>query len=120
MRYEYAKGNRVRIPFRLFFKEALITDKKYTTSRKRQLGEAGDWFYAFDHLFEIVNVCEMPLDKVAEKLWDAEGCDSEKHFINIWKDIYPRRGFVGTDTVWVHEFKRISGYLPRSHKVAKL
>lgn len=97
---------KVVIPFWNRFREPMQTGVKVWTSRTKKYGEAGDRFEAFGEVYEIVVVVKKPLDFVA-KNWSEEGCSSRDDFIEVWREIHPRKGFVPDWEVWVHIFKKL-------------
>lgn len=99
---------RVDIPFQPYWEEAMLSGRKTCTTRPRRYGNPGDTFAAFGAEFEIVTVTREQLGKVAFLLFDIEGCDSPEHFIDIWNQLHPRRGFQTGDERWAHRFRRLS------------
>jgi len=97
---------KVHIPFKQRFREALLNDTKTLTSRTKRYGKKGDLFEAFGGLFLIISVDKMKLKQVA-KLWREEGCNSQEDFINVWKQIHPRKGFDPEQEVFVHKFMQL-------------
>jgi len=56
---------------------------------------------------QIREVCKMRLSIVAYDWFREEGFRSTKEFMETWKRIHPRRGYVPDQTVWVHFFKKM-------------
>jgi len=97
----------VKIPFKARFKEPLLDGTKTWTSRTRRLGNVGDTFDAFGHEFEILKVEHRMLKNVAFH-WREEGCSSREDFVEVWKQIHPRKGYDPQQIVKVHVFRRIT------------
>lgn len=97
----------IKLPFKSRFKKPLLSGQKTWTARTRRLGKKGDVFHAFGHEFEIERVERRTLEDVADH-WREEGCDSKDDFVEVWKKIHPRKGYVPTQRVYVHIFRRIS------------
>lgn len=98
---------KVKIPFQPRFKEPMLNGTKTWTSRTRRYGKAGDTFEAFDHEFRIDKVERRTLEDVADH-WRKEGCDYREDFVNLWWQLHPQKGFVPTQRVHTHIFRRIS------------
>jgi len=98
---------KVKIPFYERFRKPMLDDVKTWTTRTKWYGDIGDTFEIFEHEFEIVNRFKMPLNFVALH-WIDEGCDSREDFVQLWKKIHPRKGFVPNQEGKVHVFRRIS------------
>lgn len=96
-----------KIPFQRRFETPLLEGRKTCTSRPRRMGDEGDIFKAYGQTFEITFVEHIRLGLVAEQLYEQEGCDSPEDFIEVWRSIHPRRGYVLGDPVWVHHFKKL-------------
>jgi len=97
---------KVFIPFKDMFRELMLTGTKTMTSRTRKYGEIGDIFQIFGTTFEIVNVCQKSLDVVAWLHYREEGAESPSEFMKGWATIHPIKGYVPTQQVWVHQFRR--------------
>jgi hypothetical protein len=106
--------NKVTIPFRPSFREAMLADIKTCTARSRRMADVGDRFLAFGAWFEIDGVTEESLAYVAD-CWQSEGCTSREHFIEVWNSIHPRRGYDPEEIVYLHRFHRVRRY---SHEAA--
>lgn len=98
---------KVKIPFKQEFRSAMLSDAKTATSRTKRYGKAGDTFDAFGQTFEILQVSKVSLRFVANEYYLDEGCTSDLHFIRVWREIHPRKGFQPDQMVWLHEFKRV-------------
>ena len=96
----------VKIPFKPMFKEAMLTGKKTWTSRTRQLANPGDTFQAFGTTFRIKGIYRMKLDVVTWLHHKEEGCSTPAEFIQVWKQIHPRKGYLPLQEVIVHEFQK--------------
>jgi len=44
---------------------------------------------------------------VANEYYLEEGCKTSSDFVEVWKQIHPRKGFQPSQMVWVHVFKRV-------------
>lgn len=97
----------IRLTFRSHFRTVLRDGVKTCTSRTTKLGEVGDRFTAFGATFAIVLVEMRDLIEVGHLLWRKEGATSKQHFVEIWTDIHPNKGFVYNQPVWVHHFRRV-------------
>lgn len=97
----------VTIPFKPFFKEPMLSGVKVCTARTKRMGEPGDTFEAFGATFEILSVEEVRLYEVAS-LWKEEGCQSEEHFEEVWREIHPRFGYNNYQIVKLHRFKKVT------------
>ena len=97
----------VKIPFKRDFEGALLFGSKTWTSRTKKYGKEGDKFDAFGETFIIEKVFKENLGNIASYHYKEEGCESRQEFINIWRIIHPRKGFVPTQEVWVHQFRQI-------------
>ena len=97
----------IRLPFKPYFKKPLLDGQKTCTARTIIKGGPGDTFSAFGAQFEIVAVSTWKLGYVAKKLWQNEGCTSREHFIQVWEDIHPKKGFIPDQIVILHTFKKI-------------
>lgn len=96
----------VKIQFKPYFKEPLLAGVKVCTARTKRMGEPGDTFEAFSATFEIVSVEEVRLYEVAS-LWREEGCTSEEHFKQVWREIHPVVGYGAYNLVKLHRFKKV-------------
>lgn len=96
----------VKIPFRSYFENPMLSGDKIWTARFKQMGEVGDTFRAFGSLFKIVAIGRIKLGMVA-KFYKKEGCESRKQFIERWNNIHPVRKFDPKLEVFVHEFRRL-------------
>ena len=92
------------IPFLERFRDALLEGRKTATSRYQRLAEPGDRFQAFGAVFRVTAVQKETVAHVAEWLWLREGVDSREEFLEIWRQLHPRRPEPLEDEVWVHDF----------------
>ena len=97
-----------RIPFKPHFRKLVKEEKKSMTTRTKRYGKEGDLFsVSKDCTIRLLLVTKTCLAIVANTYWREEGCTSPNHFINEWKCIHPKRGYVPTDIVWLHSFERV-------------
>ncbi len=97
----------ITIPFRDDMKKAILEGRKSATTRNKRYGKEGDTFMLDGQKFVLRYIHKMPLDAVARNLWMEEGCSSKEQFIEIWKQIHPRAGFIARQLVYVHEFTKV-------------
>jgi len=97
---------KVKIPFKERFREPMLNGQKTMTSRTKRYGQLGDTFDAFGTTFTIQGVFPTTLGNVAINLFKQEGCRSTEDFVEVWKKIHPRKGFVADQTVQVHVFEK--------------
>ena len=98
----------ISIPFREEFQDKMLSDKKTATSRTEKYGDVGDTFKAFGAEFQITRVYQYKLDAVAYLLCHEEGFDSPDEFMACWATIHPQKGYVPSQTVWVHGFRKLT------------
>lgn len=103
------KSRRVKFPFYEMFREAMLNGSKTKTARTRAFGKPGDWFQQFGATFKILNVSTCNLACVAKFEYKAEGLKTPEQFIEVWKKIHPRKGWVPSQVVKLHEFERMDG-----------
>ena len=99
------RGTLITIPFSDRFSGRLLDGTKTMTARNTRYGNPGDSFYAFGARFVLTKVERAELG-VAKANWKDEGCDSPEHFVQVWKELHPRRPFDPTHRVWLHHFER--------------
>lgn len=99
---------KVKISFLERFKDPLLSGEKTWTSRTKRYGKVGDTFDAFGATFEIQKVERSPLYYVASN-FEEEGCKSFEDFVELWSKIHYRKGYVPSQVVWVHVFKKVEG-----------
>jgi hypothetical protein len=90
------------------FEERLCSGRKTATSRTKPLGKPGDVFYVFGQQFEFTLVRPHSLGFVAQARYRQEGFETSEAFIAIWEKIHPRKGYDPKQTIWYHEFKKVS------------
>lgn len=98
---------KITLPFHNRFKNAMLKGDKTWTSRTKRYGRSGDTFEVFDNEFMIEKVERRMLEDVADH-WKEEGFASKLDFMNFWIKIHARKGFLSTQRVYVHIFRRIS------------
>ncbi|MCK5605871.1 hypothetical protein KAR91_28500 [Candidatus Pacearchaeota archaeon] len=96
-----------KFPFADDFEEAMLSGRKWRTSRNKKYGEPGDTFDAFGKTFVLTEVRRHILAYVKMAYWQSEGCSSPQEFVDIWKKIHPRKGFVPDQSVWVHTWNEV-------------
>ena len=89
----------------LRFADDLLSGRKIWTSRNKKYGVTGDTFEIFNREFSIQDVRRMTLDEVSYN-YEDEGCKTRDEFIQVWKKIHPRKGWIPEQKVWVHVFKK--------------
>lgn len=97
----------VDIPFLPIWKPLMVSGVKTHTCRSKQYGAPGDRFRKFGATFELTWVAKVPLSLVLDSYWKQEGCTSPEHFVQVWEEIHPGRGFVPSDKRWLHEFRKV-------------
>lgn len=97
--------NLINLPFRPFFKAALLSGEKTATIRTRNYGRGK--FRAFGAVFEVFMVQQKTLEYVANVYYDEEGFKSPRAFRRCWEKIHPRAGFRPRQKVWLHIFCRV-------------
>jgi len=98
----------IDIPFLERWKSKMLTGHKTATSRSKRYGNIGDTFTCFGVTFQLVDVSKQTLTFVAVHLYDFEGCSSPEQFRRVWEELHPRRGYIGSDKVWVHRFEKVA------------
>ena len=98
--------NIVTIPFKPYFREPMLAGVKTCTARTSRKGAVGDRFQAFGAWFELKNVTEECLAYVAD-CWKSEGCTSREHFLSVWNEIHPVKGYDPEQIVYLHRFKKV-------------
>lgn len=82
------------IPFNKWSFERIRQGRKICTSRTKKYDVEG-----------VTAIEPMLLQAVKEFLWRQEGADSPEEFEQVWRSIHSKRGFKGTDKVYVHWFE---------------
>ena len=96
---------KINIPFSPDMAEAVITGRKTCTTRTKRYGKPGDTFIVKSKEMELVDVSQVTVGYVAFCLHQEEGFHSVEGFINKWKELYPRKGYVQSPLVWLHIFE---------------
>jgi hypothetical protein len=96
------------IPFMAEFEERMLAGKKTATTRTKKYGGVGDLFSAFNHTFQLIKVCKVYLQDVCSTSYQQEGFNNQSEFIECWKQLHPKKGYVPEQEVWYHEFKRVT------------
>ena len=99
----------INIPFNKWSRERILSGQKTCTSRSKKYGQESDQFQVIhgpNHstVHNMMMIMQLPLSFVRDFLWHGEGANSPFEFVQIWKEIHPRRGFVEEDLVYVHFF----------------
>jgi uncharacterized protein YqfB (UPF0267 family) len=102
---------KVVISFLERFRESMLNSIKTLTSRTKRMGKEGDTFEAFGATFQLTDVRRITLFYVANHAYRQEGMQSKEEFIEVWKQIHPRKGYDPNQLVWVHQFKKIEANL---------
>ncbi len=111
--------SQVIIPFKCEWHDKMINGVKVCTSRTKAYGQAGDTFTWFNHVFQITAVEAHKLDYVAKRLFKQEGCESPSEFIRVWEGIHSRKGFIPSQTIYVHFFKLLGELGYADKEIAK-
>lgn len=96
----------IDIPFQPEWYNKMLSGKKTCTSRTKKYGNVGDTFNIFGATFKIVDILYLPLNFISHSLYKEEGCDSPDKFIEIWVKLHPRKGWVPTQLVYAHKFRK--------------
>ncbi len=99
-------SEQVTIPFQPYWFHKILTGLKTCTSRTKRYGRSGDRFSQFGANFTILSVEKHRLYYIANNLYKEEGCDSPEEFKGVWLELHPRKGWVPTQVVWVHFFRK--------------
>lgn len=86
------------------------------TTRSKKFGEAGDFFEAFGKTFQILAVFKMPLWRVANEFYRAEGFEDALGFMGCWNRIHPK-GYNNQmhEFFWVHIFDLVQNLEEPDH-----
>ena len=98
---------KINIPFQEQWRQPMLEGQKTCTSRTKRYGQEGDTFRIFNATFTLTKVEVIPLYKVARYYYKAEGLEHPDEFIEVWKQLHPRKGWLNLQGVWVHHFKRV-------------
>jgi len=99
----------LNIHFMEEMKKAIIEGHKDCTSRRIPYGKVGDVFLVFHEGGRIAKctltaITKRTLADVTSHFYQREGFPSQADFIRKWCDIHPKRGYIPSDQVWLHEF----------------
>ncbi len=98
----------IKIPFNDWSLERLQYDNKTATTRNKKYGKPGDVFYVMNTIkFELDEVIQKTLHDVAYYHFREEGARDPHEFIDVWKELHPKKGFVHNQKVYFHTFRRI-------------
>lgn len=90
---------------------------KTATTRTKEYGKPGDTFDIYfptgisltdipvTITYEITDVKRLPLLDVAENYFTQEGCLYPEEFVQMWKKIHFKKGFIPIWRVYLHLFK---------------
>jgi hypothetical protein len=104
---------KIQIPFNKWSKQRLYEELKYATSRNKKYGNVGDWFEVIfndkDEIrkYQLIEVNQTKLKSVRDFGWEDEGCRCPEEFVEVWKDIHPRKGWIDEQRVWFHRFREL-------------
>ena len=92
------------IPFTQEMLRKTRNKSKIHTLRRKKYGVSGDILKISDgeDYIKLISVRKYPLEFVAEYLFECEGCHSKDHFIAVWENIHPDRGYVPEDIYLGH------------------
>jgi hypothetical protein len=103
----------VTIPFRDDMAYQAVWGLKTATSRNEKYGEVGDIFEVKSkgriQAFELTGVYKLSVGYVADKLFRDEGMFCRQEFIDVWKQIHPKKGFDPDQIIWTHFFMKMIG-----------
>lgn len=99
---------KIKLPFKPEMRELVLSGRKTATSRNKIYGNPDDTFDLDGITFEITDLERHHLRTVAWKLCAQEGFKDPIGFIEYWQKIHPRKGYVASQLVWVHFFRRIN------------
>ncbi len=97
----------VKIPFQTDMRLAVRNGTKTATSRPYKMADVGDCFQIGEIYYQITNVTKMTLGEICLDHYNEEGCKSTQHFIEVWNRIHYNKGFIPTQIVFFHEFRKI-------------
>ena len=98
---------KVEIPFEERWRTGMLSGKKIYTTRTKKYGKPGDTFEAFGALFELKSILRPYLGSVAKAYFKGEGCGKPIEFVEIWRQLHPRKGFDPLQIVYLHIFERV-------------
>ena len=97
----------IEIPFNDWSTERLLCGNKTATSRNKNYGKSGDVFHVQNMAFEIYSIEYLKLVTVAFMHFREEGATGPQEFIDVWTELHPKVGFIPSQKVYFHKFKRI-------------
>ena len=97
----------IKIPFNNWSTERLLSGNKTATSRNKKYGRPGDVFHVQNVVFEIESIEYLKLMNVAYMHYKEEGATGSQEFINVWTELHPKVGFIPSQKVYFHKFRRI-------------
>ena len=102
----------IKIPFEEDMAKAIKAGRKTCTTRTKRYGNVGDIFrvengtYGRFEVLIITDVKHITLHQVATYYYKAEGFDTPEGFINKWRQLHPRAGWLPNQRVWTYFFKK--------------
>jgi hypothetical protein len=96
----------IEIPFTGWSRKKLETGTKSCTSRRYQMGEAGDTFSVEGVIYRVTRIEFLPLFQVRNLLFREEGADSPEQFERIFRSQHQFYEWNEGDRVYVHFFER--------------
>jgi len=94
------------VPFHPRWRTSMLSGRKTKTCRRHRIGKVDDTFSRFGAVFQITGITQMSLHDVVTHHFYDEGCDSTEELMMIWMKLHPKRGYVSTDRVYLHTFRR--------------
>ncbi len=102
---------RITMPFSEDMAKAVINGRKTATTRTKRYGAEKDTFvvnYRGQKVTcRILTIHAIELERVAFGWCKEEGFDSVEGFIDKWKELHPRKGYVPGQKVYLHQFEAI-------------
>ncbi len=96
----------IEMPFTGWSRLQLEKGKKCCTTRRYQMGEAGDTFTVDDGVYRITRIEHLPLHQVRNLLFREEGADSPEQFERIFRSQHQFYEWDEGERVYVHFFER--------------
>jgi len=87
----------------------MLDGTKTATTRPRRFAQVGDWFQAFGSTFRIHQVVLCNLHAVEKFYYQQEGFGTPDGFRDCWVSIHPKKGWDGSQQVYLHLFERTDG-----------
>ena len=97
----------IQIPFLPQFEPVMLSGQKTMTARTKRYGNPGDTFPAFGASFQIMSIAKIQLCDVAWEHHTEEGFPTVIDFIECWKKLHPRKGYIPKQKVYAHTFKKL-------------